>query len=104
MSDYGTYLLFQQLLASNYILVLFLLVLGLFFIIKKIKITLLILINIIIMVHLIKLTLIIEYASSICGFFLLTLCISKNYMLPYAHCTVGYFVVVKEWKYLSFFF
>lgn len=69
MSDYGTYLLFQQLLASNYILVLFLLVLGLFFIIKKIKITLLILINIIIMVHLIKLTLIIEYASSICVFF-----------------------------------
>jgi hypothetical protein len=40
MSDYGTYLLFQQLLASNYILVLFLSVLGLFFIIKKIKITL----------------------------------------------------------------
>ena len=55
------------------------------------------------MVHLIKLTLIIEYASSI-WFFLLTLCISKNYMLPYAHCSVGYFVVVKEWKYLCFFF
>ena len=35
MSDYGTYLLLQQLLASNYILVLFLSVLELFLLLKR---------------------------------------------------------------------